>query len=327
MDCDSLTVLSHTRFPPTSVLHGGTKRSLQIQEVFFGNGWNFVVNQSMDSRPNLVLEEDAYGIASGTHRPQAAEYAAWPHNIEHMVLGQFTGRRRQWQAKSREIRFLRRAMHVVTISAYDSWVLASYGIQSTVLPYFPTDSTKQDLVDVRNSRRTARRSETVLMLGTLGNLPTGQGFRETIEAYSKRPRQFFLEIMGFGTEELAKQAVVPDGIKILGMVSDSVLHQKVSESKAVLVHQSFGTGALTRIPELYVAGIPIVATRIAARGYENLSGITIVDNIDEALEALEAKFPIVGPDFADFENGVRERGRRICELYRERVLSPRKSNA
>lgn len=315
-------VTVRARFSAEPSGHGGNRRSHQIRELFEKNGWQYIGSSpGSTATSDVFLDEDSYGIARGTHKASRDTYVAWPHNVEHLVREQF---RRRWEssaAKRREMGFFERARHVVTISQYDSWYLALHGIDSTVLPYFPVTTEKLRLIECRNRRVTGEISSYALMLGTYGNPPTAQAFRHAIKAYAAKKRQFRLVIVGHGTEKLRKQVHLPTGVILKGQLSDADLQSEIARARVALVHQTSGTGALTRIAELHVAGVPIIATAIAARGYETLDGIAISDNIYSAFEHAEQDALRVGPDYAPFEKSVLNRSSSLIRLYEQRFAS------
>ena len=62
-------------------------------------------------------------------------------------------------------------------------------------------------------------------------------------------------------------------------------------AQLALCFQPGATGALTRIPDLLLAGIPVIANSIAARSYYNLPGVRVVENIDHLLGVLRHAAP------------------------------------
>jgi hypothetical protein len=74
-------------------------------------------------------------------------------------------------------------------------------------------------------------------------------------------------------------------------VSERDLDALQRDARALLVHYVPAPGALTRIPEALIAGIPVVANRHAARGYETVSGVHVYDTAEELAELLAADLP------------------------------------
>jgi glycosyltransferase involved in cell wall biosynthesis len=105
---------------------------------------------------------------------------------------------------------------------------------------------------------------------------------------SQQQTRFNLIIAGFGTEALVKQFKdLPSCVNILGSVSKEVYQKLLKTCKAVLIYQHSGTGVLTRIPELMIAGIPIIANSIALRSFHHLKGLYTLHNL-KALKNIDS---------------------------------------
>ena len=112
--------------------------------------------------------------------------------------------------------------------------------------------------------------------------------KAVIQHKLQQQTRFNLIIAGFGTEALVKQFKdLPSCISILGSVSKDVYQKLLKTCKAVLIYQHSGTGVLTRIPELMIAGIPIIANSIALRSFHHLKGLYTLPNL-EALNNLDS---------------------------------------
>jgi hypothetical protein len=64
----------------------------------------------------------------------------------------------------------------------------------------------------------------------------------------------------------------------LGSIGDDQLEKLLLEVDMILIHQPPTTGALTKIPEMLIAGIPVLANFSSARNYYNTNGLFIYDN-------------------------------------------------
>lgn len=293
---------------------------MQVREIFETNGWAFAYSPKGGLRDakGVYLEEDALSYAQGKAPLLPRNYVAWPHNIEHLVASQYATARAARRARDRELSFLSEALHVVTISGLDRWYLAANGIWAMQLPYFPPASIKARLAAIRTRREPNVRTPRVLVVGTYGNAPTAHSMLRIIDAVAAARPNFTLTVAGFGTEQLRSVSGSEKSIEILGAVSDEVLDHLLETSHAALVHQEHGSGALTRIAEFLIAGVPVVATPIAARGYERLEGVSVVESLEDAV-AVAGEFisgTVVVP------NGVTLDGyRRECELAASSVMN------
>ena len=93
-----------------------------------------------------------------------------------------------------------------------------------------------------------------------------------------------MDIAGYGTEVLAEYCQQAN-FNLIGSVAPEKLNYLLSNTQAILVHQQAGVGALTRIPEMLIAGIPVIANANACRSAFGYSGVHCYDTQEE-LEAL-----------------------------------------
>lgn len=313
----------HTRFAKRIVQHGGVRRSMQVRELFSERGWlpsSYKVRN--DNNSCLMVEEDLFSVAQGTvRRRHQKNVVAWPHNIEHLVFSQFATQPQAARAKKREIRFLRQANHVVTISGYDSWYLAQFGIPSHVVPYFPPREIEEDLLAIRSRRPMYSSASDILLLGTCGNPPTADAARAVVAEYRKKRRDYRLLVVGYRCELLENRWDVPLGVEILGGIGNTELRHLLETVKAALVHQRHGTGQLTRIAEYLVAGVPVIATQIAARGYEGIAGVEVIPDLQALFKHIDYGTEWKNEsDYMTYKNGVEQASNYVLSAYEERFL-------
>jgi len=219
-------------------------------------------------------------------------FVAIPHNIESLVNGSlslFTNKKSpDWLAE--EISRLRHADYVFTISREEQWLLSTHGIHSSYLPYHPTIELEESLLKVRSKRNespiSSNTSKQLLLLGTFYNKPTCAGYIDIINRL-KNHSSIQINVAGFGSDQL-KDLFNQHNIKIWGSLNKSNLDELLINSNFVLIHQEPTSGALTRIPELLIAGLPILANNIAARSYYDLDGIHIYNGINELLALIHS---------------------------------------
>ena len=222
---------------------------------------------------------------------------AAPQNFDSLTPGMasaWTGRDSPDWFKE-ELNELRHADAIFVLSAQDRWLLSLYDLHADVLPYHPPADVQERLLELRRERSERPDARTgVLALGTMGSEPTARGFRDLLRLIegSSRMRSIAasIEIAGYGTERL-RTAFEPTGARVVGTVSEADLDMLQRDARALLVHYVPAPGALTRIPEALLAGIPVVANRHAARGYETMSGVHVYDGPEELAELLTADLP------------------------------------
>lgn len=215
---------------------------------------------------------------------------AIPHNLESLVPGQRSPESQlaspRWLQE--ELRYLGFADKVFCISREDQWLLRVHGVEAEYLPYFPNTETTDYLLKIRAEREKVQQNF-LLILGTAYNPATRLGMRNLLTYLSQKPfpinRQ--LVVAGYGTE-LFKTKAICESVEYLGTVSNETLSELLLQAKAVLIHQAATSGALTRIVEMQIAGIPVIANVDAARSYFNAPGVFVYETLDELWELAAA---------------------------------------
>jgi glycosyltransferase involved in cell wall biosynthesis len=245
---------------------------------------------------------------------------AVPENIYTAERGfrDFWSGRRGLAALERELEFLRRCHAVFCISREEQWLLRVQGIEADHLPYYPPRQLEEFLRDVRRRRRppAARR---FLLLGTALHLPTGRGLEDQLRALCSKPGPggYRIDVAGRGTEGL-KSAVASPNVVIHGTVSQEHLGELLAETSAAIIHQRPSVGALTRIPELLLAGVPVIANVDASRSAWMLPGVMHFDSTEELEALMDGPLPV--PPVP--ERPLRAE-QRFCEAVRELMARSR----
>lgn len=249
-------------------------------------------------------------LAKKTHIP----IIALPHNLESLVPSQ---RSRQTGVESpiwfnEELEYLSSCNHIFTISREEQWLLGLYGIEAHYLPYYPVKEVCSFFEEIRRKRQGNEGKNKLLLLGTAGNPPTFLGMRNRIELLSKCEDRHIREIhiAGYGTERLSAFLPPKSNIVLHGSVSNSKLESLLVDAKMVIIHQPASSGALTKIPELLIAGIPIAANPFAAKNYFNTDGLYVYNSDDELIDLISLDLGI--PD-------VPEKPIKYEKLFMERV--------
>ncbi|MGG6287809.1 hypothetical protein ACQ4M3_40155, partial [Leptolyngbya sp. AN03gr2] len=178
-----------------------------------------------------------------------------------------------------ESQALVKADWVFCISREEEWLLRTQGANAYYLPYYPPEAVFQRFLEVRAARHNRRENSRFLIHGNANNPPTCKGMIEQIE-WLKKAREtlvFEVDIVGYGTEKLKEYCDRADFV-VHGSVSSEHLHEFLISAKAALIHQVPTSGALTRIPELLIAGIPVIANRNAARSTSDYTGVYQYDD-------------------------------------------------
>ena len=262
-----------------------------------------------EPEPHVILWENTtsrYWYVPFIANEMGYKVVALPQNLESMVPGQkskISGTVSPYWLNE-EIAALRKCDIVFCISRYDQWLLQILGIDADYFPYYPEDEILSFLSSIRNQRKSHNVPANKLVLfGTVHNRPTLEGMKEIIEILEQRNIEF--SIAGYGTEELRDFVRYPEKSTVLGSVESECLSELLVCAACVLVHQQYSSGCLTRIMELLIAGVPVVANPAAARNYENVDGVYIYNNTDELEAILDSTMPV--PAFPAKRNDNKKR--------------------
>lgn len=209
---------------------------------------------------------------------------ALPHNLEALVsLEQVRYSQSGKHARfEREVALLAQADAVFAISTWDQWLLGLFDVQSELLMYRPPRQRLPMLDKVRAHRADTEASrDHVLVLGTAHYEPTRVGMTELVEQIETLVVGSGLNVIvaGAGTENLTHLA--SSSIQVLGTVDADVLLDLYRRAYAGVVYQRPASGALTRIPDLLAAGVPVLANTYAARSQQDQPGLSVfVDSYD-----------------------------------------------
>ena len=227
---------------------------------------------------------------------------ALPHNVE-----AFDGTIDCLQQVRGEGIALRWATQVTCIAEEDRWFWANLGIAADFLPYYPTAARQRWLGEIASRRRQAPplASAPWLILGTAHHLPTLQGMRTILTWLAEvGDRAGLVCVAGGGTEKLRDQFEGPR-LRCLGSINQIDLTDILATTRGLIVHQESGSGALTRIPEALCAGVPVIASVIAARSTRGYSGIQVYENIEEFRACLAQNPPRELPHLAAPTDAIR----------------------
>ncbi|TRW14875.1 glycosyltransferase family 4 protein [Glacieibacterium frigidum] len=215
-----------------------------------------------------------------------------PHNIEALIPKTWpiaVEPRATAEVLTTEVAWMARADAVWTIGVFDRDLLALFGIAAVQLPYTPPPARRAELLEVRAARMPAPGAP-LLIVGTVHNPPTRAGMIEQIAL--AQALDLPVIVAGFGTEVLRGET--GGGATILGGQSWPELAALMASAHALWVHQTPMSGALTRIPEALIAGLPVLANAWAAHGHGPLTGIQVYAEASE-LPALIAGLPATVP--------------------------------
>jgi hypothetical protein len=187
-----------------------------------------------------------------------------PQNIENLVpkpnyVTEIPGTARTLTA---EMSLMTRAKSVVTISREECWLAGVANRNSFYAPYVPARSEQVRLQKLCERRSPGR---DVLVFGGFGNTPSFLGLLAQLEIWAaSKVRDATLVLAGGSLDRLAGVSL-PSRVRVEGWVDDNRLASLLASARCVWIHQTPTSGFVTRFIDLALAGVPIVANRIAAR--------------------------------------------------------------
>jgi len=137
----------------------------------------------------------------------------------------------------------------------------------------------------------------MLMLTNLKNPQSLQGATQLIVAWRKQRLSRTwgpLLVAGFHSEKAFPADLFDQDVQLLGTLKNDHLDELMSQVTACLCYQENGSGALTRIREMLIADVPVLANSHAARSYHNMRGVIEFAGLDGLGDALEGLNEIPG---------------------------------
>lgn len=214
---------------------------------------------------------------------------AVPHNLESLCFNGFdeqSGKPMlEWLPE--DIKRLKKCDAVFCISKEETWLLKIYGANAHYLPYYPPQAAESYLLGIRKKRqeRAVNKLPKFLVLGSANNTPTRLGMQEMLDYFCSYDKlRFELHVAGNKTECL-KHVEHPQ-ITYHGTLSNEDLEKMLVEVDALIINQPATSGALTRIVEHLIAGIPVIASFGAARDYYQSADVQVYYSMDELMAML-----------------------------------------
>ena len=228
-------------------------------------------------------------------RARGIPTVAVAHNIESLVSNEALtyakgGLHGRFAAECAQLAL---ADHRFVISERDQWLLSLFGIDSSVLPYYPPQRRRLALETVRARRAPCDQNRRFLVMGSAYYPPTYEGMRYILRVMINSgvlARGITIDVMGFGSERL-RQDCDAKGIRFHGSVSDDEMFDLMAATTAAILYQHHGTGALTRVVDFLLAGVPVLANPAAARSYEHLADVRVFFDEDDLVESMRGCFP------------------------------------
>ncbi len=198
---------------------------------------------------------------------------------------------RHWQMAARmldfanEFRSLARCTERLFISTVEAGLVGGLGLSSHYYPYLPVGAIRQGLERIQ-LRRLENRPEPglFLMVGSAGHQSTREAFEWFVlqaQAHGL-PRGVRVVVGGSETDQLLPRGITVPGVELRGRLEQEEVDQLMVSAQAMLIPQSRGFGALTRLPETSCAGLRALVSGHPTFAMNVPPGVTVVDGSWEA---------------------------------------------
>ena len=251
----------------------------------------------------VLLWETTYDhLLPNLARSAGYRVIALPHNLESLVSEKVFADPRYDPLPDlgAEVARLALAHHVFTISREERWLLEARGLDPSYLPFYPFGALARECRILRARRESSsspdgRIDGPLLVLGSAFNPATARGMHWQLDQLRTAGiPQPDIVVAGPCTEtELVRHASAK--VRILGRISRADLLDLLGTCSALLVHTQGGGGALTRIPEALLAGLPVIANANAARDQFGTVGLHVYENAREFIHLASSRPPIPSP--------------------------------
>lgn len=250
--------------------------------------------------PRVLLWETTYdSLLPKLAREYGYGIVALPHNLESLVCERVFNDPCYDPTSDlgAEVQRLARADRIFTISREERWFLEARGLMPNYLPFFPAGSLYTECVGIRAKRIETANSDggvhgSLLLMGSAFNPATARGMRQQLEWLRERSSPDIQTVVVGPQSETLLAEFASSRVQILGGIPRAQLVDLLTTCSALLIHTQGGAGAVTRIPEALLAGIPVIANSNAARGQQGTPGVYVYETQSDFI-ALTSKPPPV----------------------------------
>ena len=215
-----------------------------------------------------------------------AKIIAYPHNLESLVPTQhdLTTHKQSPYWLYEEVERLKLCDEVYAISKEETWLLQLFGINAKYFPYYPPKAAEEEFLKIKALRDEVKKHKigpkSFLILGSATNPPTRMGMQGLIDFFaSKKELPYTIYVGGYRSETL--DCKPHSQIQYHGTLSIEKLQELLVEVDGIIINQPTTSGALTRIVENRIAGIPVYANFGAARDFYNLSDVHVYESFEQ----------------------------------------------
>jgi glycosyltransferase involved in cell wall biosynthesis len=237
------------------------------------------------SRPDIcIVEHPGFIKLLEINRSYGIPTFACLQNLESLDLAPRTTNTEHLQLISdnfrSELTFIANCQQHFPISKVETAVLRGLGYPAHYYPYRPVGALRERLLQIREARRTQKQeADLFLMPGTVLHNTTREGFEWFLQQMTMQPlsQPVRIRMLGLGAILLQPLTDSLPCIENYDWVEQDELDEWLIRAQAVIVPHFRGFGALTRLPELSCAGIPVLTSTYAAQTMDVPPGVLAVD--------------------------------------------------
>ncbi len=183
---------------------------------------------------------------------------------------------------SDEFAILAQCAERLFISKVEAGLIGGLGLTARYYPYRPVGEIERGLQTIRERREKSHIvSDLFLIVGSAGHRSTWDSIRWFIDNALQHglPEGVKIAVVGMQTDELdVKTRSSAEIFEFRGWVEQEELDDLLSRARAVLIPQTCGFGALTRLSEFVLAGLPVIVSRHPTLAIDLMPGVLVVDD-------------------------------------------------
>jgi hypothetical protein len=222
---------------------------------------------SKDAGPKVCIVEHAvFGEVVEVNARLGIPTISAFQNLEALDATSFDWRRRKTVYKvmtdlGNELRLMARCAERFAISKVEAGFVGGLGLECQYYPYLPVGPIRENLYATRQ-RRGKRSVEPglIVLLGSAQHGVTGESMKWFARAAMEcgLPAGVRVVAVGGDTDKLLPSEAPVPGLELRGWLQQVELDALLAGAAAAVIPQRLGFGALTRLPELACAGIPVI---------------------------------------------------------------------
>jgi hypothetical protein len=238
---------------------------------FYSNQWTKYINPSIKLAAlddPLFFPETAKAL-----KKKGIPFIIFSQNLESLSRSQINPGF-QLELFKQELELMSLADLIVTISREETSLLHNLGLPTLYLPYYPVEEIENRMKNIRQLRRTTKKKG-ILLIGTVNNRATREGIQHIVQYWKEHLAGKLddeLIIAGYGMDTIKSICTGP-GIRFKGQINDDQLDQLLAEISLCVNYQNSGGGALTKIREMQIAGVPMAANTHSLRSHYHQAGL------------------------------------------------------